>query len=659
MKKFVSIVFTSISLLALFAGAGHSSFNNNNESQEEYNARIALQQQVKIDDSSGSTPSQPSALSVAESAESSTEQGLSLVTQRIRSVPNRLSLRNSLQLQSVCGLFMTEAAATEINNVFTNFAYEQSLKLYAQHGDRFIEPLSEHIHGMVFGILESSVKKAIGVGDLFNAIKKLTGFNISGQKYATKAANKTLPKVVLNVLRLKFVTDLLNKHVVGPNLVAPNVASVVNQINFGKILQEELFGKLINLLKSFENELADQSVCELKAYANQVAALEKELKQVSESLSEVDVSEVNKENAEIEKLHKTARAGLSWADVVNPCRTSTEKELEVAKKREALAPRTEKINKTKHKINEFESKIKSLREEGKGIAYALIAVDRYKDYDNQMDLTENDIKSAKSSLISSFRPSDVFRDLPLIGASADSYMSPCPHIVSDSTSSLMTGENISLLAMIPRSYLCLTGVIGSVERLREDFSPQAFKCVFEETVNKINVAKANAYRLREVQLMPTQEQLEKERGQIDTPILRSIVDGLTITETLGKGGMELFSGVKETAEQALSIHLPARNHLNRIQTDTQRGILALNIAAAPVRLGYNFAVNAGQLWAVTYMFGCVNQLSSYIIGEPLTNFLPDIITGLPVINNLYLLAFGLGMLKEFYILAYHIILLYW
>ncbi|MBP6985470.1 MAG: hypothetical protein KBB83_02625 [Alphaproteobacteria bacterium] len=644
MNKYVRFVVTSMSLLTLFIGQGYST-NNNNETTEEYKAPLALQEQqvVVYQTVIGglSIPTEPFTPTAIISpplvtADHSEAQALSLVP--VRNAPSVLSLRSSLQLQSSCRLFMTASAAEEMNNICTNLAYDKALALYAQHGDRFVEPFTEHIHGLIFGILESSVKKAVGLGDLFNVIKKLTGINVTGNPHVTETANRHLPQSFLNALRLKFATDLLNKHVVGPYVVAPNIAYAVNQINFGRILQEQLFVRLCNILVSFQDELVDRSVSELKQYAEQIVALNEELNRaragllpdISEEEKRIDAERVSTLKAEIEKLNAEARAELGWTDTFNPIRDNTPKEQEVAQKCQALAALEKDIKEKlqiKHDqldtIQKLESEIDSLRSKGQATAQALIAAGRY---NNQGQVTEHDAQQANLLLQPTCTLRELFADLPYVGTSIDRYMSPCPHIEPGYLSSLLNQENVSLVARVPRGYLRLTGVTGSIESLREDLGQEAFSRILNEIETKINITRDSLTQMSSVQLTPSQDELQ-ELGYVAAGIRRIVA--------FASGSHEVLHYGHRVVTEGLTIHKPAVDHIRRIQAHAQQGIVNLNLAATPVRATYHFLSHAGQIWAVNY-------LSSLVIGAPIT-------------GHVYMVAFMFAMLQEFYIRLCHMV----
>jgi hypothetical protein len=646
MNYCLRLVASSLSLVILLMGQGYST-NNNNETDQQYKARVASQQTLVSEPTkpqSGSYDIQPleqplPVVPVSTGSPVRTDaQIIAPLVQRVSNAPSILSLSSSIKIQSVCRVFMTPNSADEMNNVFTNLAYEQAVKLYAQHGDRFIEPFTEQIHGMIFGVFESSLKKAIGVGELISAFQKLSGIRVSGKEHFTDAANRNLPRSVLDALRLKFATDLLNKHVVGPYVVAPNIAYAVNQINFGQILQDQLFVRVVNLLHEFEDELVERSVDELKVYAAQIVLLNEELQLLNGTLlpdlsdddKRQDAEQISALKKELDKLQGQASAELAWSEYLNPMRNSSPKELVVAQKREELSALEQAIRAKKKirqdqrdNIKRIEDEIVSLNVKGQAVAQALIAAGRY---NNQGQATEADITGAQQLLKSGITLREQFGELPFIGKAIDRYMAPCPHIQPGILSSMLTENNLSLVAVVPRGYLRLTGVTGSVNRLREVLSPEAFQRTVDETVSGVNGVRDAVHQLSVVQLTPNSEQLEAQ-GYVGA--------GLTRLTTAVRGGVQVLHHGTRAISGTMTLHRPAVNHLRRIQADSQQMVLKLHLAATPARVSYNFLIHVGQIWAL--------------------NYFSNLVRGVPVTDHTYTIAFTIAIMQQLYILIRYMI----
>lgn len=190
---------------------------------------------------------------------------------------DQLTLYGALELQAICEALNTDEVGVQMNNAITNLAFDVSLEVGNAPGNAFFNLFQTRIQEMMFGQIESLITKKTGLSVPMNLAKYFTGYSLSGKKQATEIAREYLSDSVLNILRLKFLTDPLNRHVLGPKLVAPYTAYAINQLNLGQAIQKHVYAKFMKTLQECQPELIAKALEEDRQVEQQVIELDLEM----------------------------------------------------------------------------------------------------------------------------------------------------------------------------------------------------------------------------------------------------------------------------------------------------------------------------------------------------------------------------------------------
>lgn len=592
------------------------------------------------------------------------EDSLSLLPRsNFQLIPVNSKPNNLLGLRHVCSSLMTPEAGEAFNNVFTNLAYAQTCDLYAKHGDRLVEPFSQYMIGLSYEISKAAVLRASGMQPIVSTVSKtcssfnkLTGYDISverllpfGKQDAVQVLHKS-PEFWVGILRLKFLTDSLNRRLVGPQLVAPTVAYGVNQMNLGRTLQQNVFGSIIKGLDDYNSNQHQSLQAQIEAgkrkldkleialelaridaasaperRASQIKELQGQIDQKREQLKTALVP-VEKENQDLSYTRRALSWTASWVVNVEPDNiVSLRKELSDL---EASLKKldSEKDSETQA-IRNIQKDIENTEKALANMQLELLTPQEYLQFKNE-PLGE----SAQSAL-------ELLRGLEVCGYQLGAYMEPCPHLESGMLSNLLTLDNAKIagsgLMAIPYQALRLTGTLDAIQLLRQDFESATLQ-------HKFNRVTDNITRL-------LQKDLSEELGRVELKITaRTAVHS---APNLLRGATEMWkakswgegfehaqaraSEVQEIAvrktlevahEEVHAIAGPIMDHAIQIRTHASDVVQGVRMTLLVPRLAYNTFI-------YTSVFGAGNYLTGFIV---------ETSTGLPGIMALALIWAILG-----------------
>lgn len=155
--------------------------------------------------------------------------------------------------------FQTEEFKTSLNNLLTWIVYNESKRLYAEHGDKFITPLADSLIDINFNIINHLILKTVGLKDTVKAVGILRGKEFSLPQKPSEYIRENYSQKIYDFCRLKFATDALNEKVVAPYLVAPSLAYGIHKADLAGLLQQHLFSQIQTFLEDQKIEMHERA----------------------------------------------------------------------------------------------------------------------------------------------------------------------------------------------------------------------------------------------------------------------------------------------------------------------------------------------------------------------------------------------------------------
>ncbi|MBX9804862.1 MAG: hypothetical protein K2Y18_03810 [Alphaproteobacteria bacterium] len=508
--------------------------------------------------------------------------------------PSFLTLEHSYRMRDVCQVLMTDEVAVALSNVFTNVAYREAVELYAIHGDRFIKPFTDKIISILYGTVEGTVFGAAGLGDLLKSLRKLSGFDLSGKSHVPSYLRSKLPQHIIDILRLKPVTNYANKHLIGPHVVAPNVAYAIDQIQMGRLIQSEIFKRLHDKLDSFQDDLVEKSDTRLNDLRSELVSLGDELqRQTHDGEAQRLADEIQAKKAELKVLEETvARENEGRWAIAMLFNSAASQTLLNTCSSELCVLETTLTNKNRV-LEEMSNKIEALRLERDGIIRVLQRAQSSQDVVLLVDSQPNFVACLER--------------IPLFGDRLEVLMKPCPHIQPGFLSSVLTTDNAkrygSVPALVAHNYLRLSGTVQAVHSLRHELSIPELRVTFEEVAFRIGDMREIVQEMQNAPMLPAQEELEG-RGFVGSglgyawSLLRGTATNIQNTIRLVRGG---------TLAAA-----PVIDHTARVQNRLENVRYSIILARMPFNMVYNTLKFKATL-------GALNYVTEFVFGARLTS----------------------------------------
>jgi hypothetical protein len=542
----------------------------------------------------------------------------------VSEAPSVLTLNNALVLRASCMLFMTDDAERTLNNIFTNYAHDLAIQLYEVHGDKFVKPFSQAIIGGVYGLVENCLLGAAGVKELVSAVKDLSGIKLTARTQVSTYA-KELSSPVVDILRLKPLTDLINKHVIGPQIVGPTVAAAVDALNLGSVIRTQIFERLHDKLVSYHPQLLQRTKEQESLLISQKSALVELFETKEVDPRDVVLSQaISQTKSEVDVLQAKAQEewnAKSWGTVFldtacwNTSETQAALKLSSARLSELKSEQDAKkklIQTRRNRLEQIESEITSL---------------------------SNLIYAAENQPVASFDDrtlNKILNALSFIGPDFEKYTQPCPALQPSALSSVLTVERIGSLqpsalssvltvervGFVPKMYLQFTGVTPAFLELKRAVSLEEFRLTIDHIGFLFDDSKNRAIELSETTFTPPDEQLEGKGwfGRACSYISSAVRGGLRSCNNLAV--------IKNNAQEAKDTVV---GHASWIQNSAERLSQSLRYARMPFTLLFNTL----KFTATT---GAVNYVVRFVTGGALTqtNYLPGVtLAVIEEYHNLY------------------------
>lgn len=520
-----------------------------------------------------------------------------VVAQVAPKAPSILTLEHSFLIRSACHIFMTDEAESTLNNVFTNYAHDLAVELYAEHGDKFMKHFTPAIIEGVYGIIEGRVLGAIGLKDLLKAVKQLSGVEITAASHVSGMAKK-LSQRVIDVIRLKPLTDFVNSRVIGPYCVGPVMAQAVDSLKLGSVIRREVIERLHEKLISYEPELRERVKDDIALLKCQQSVLQKVLDRPSNDgvireevvslssqvqlLEQEDASEASQRSLWGAFTHKV------WYSSDTATKLSTSKtrlsELQLQQK-----SCTDLIEARKGKMGVLEKQISHLFE----LQSCQLLVPG-----------END----KLEL--------VLRKLPFVGDRFDRYSQPCPALQPGVLSSMV---NVDTLGIVPTAYLRFTGVTPAYHELRAAISLDELRRTIGHVGLQVLEIRGRIEDIRNTQLVPTAAELENQ-GWFGS--------SLRYVTTFVRGGINYVMHGRAIRDHAVEAHETVVDHVNWVQYRLEKLKHSLRVARMPFTLTWN-----------TVKFTATIKAANYVV---------KLVFGAPVTQHNWLTGFTIAVLEEYH-----------
>lgn len=498
--------------------------------------------------------------------------------------PDYLTLSNSRDAQDLCLPFLEESAFETLNNIFANLAYEETVRLYAIHEDRFVAPLTDIlINKGFFGIAQWIVLKKTGLDVFKSAFEAISGKQVSSCDYLGAQAKSNLHQTVLDVLRFKPITGFINRNVVGPQLVAPYVASAVYKADLGRLMQVQIFKRLYDTLVSYEADLIAREKSKIPQYEKQLEEVGKTKSDLSNRYTEIHLrsTQLAKDLAVAETRQKEVLGGIFkessfYSYYVSRELTPEEKQVVALK---------DELGKINAESRTYSQNLVACQKEHKTLQEAL---------KDSRELLEDDRSIKKMTpLLSILEEAMVIEGL-LSGGSRPLYTlqqlaASCPHIQSGVFGRFVSQHSgklkpvIDTLAYGGYLYLQAAGVITPVERLKYRLSLQGVQDTVQVTFNKYKTIGEGYAKIANRSFHPTEELsvLESSRHYISKA-----------RET----NSDIHSMLK-----ALRFYQPILEHVREVKGQATNLGVGLKRAYAPVQIVGNTLMLMPILYVANYL----------------------------------------------------------
>ncbi len=503
-----------------------------------------------------------------------------VVAKVAQKAPSVLTLEHSFLIQAACRLFMTDEAERTLNNIFTNYAHDLAVQLYAEHGDKFTKHLTPAIIGGVYGIIEDCLLGAAGLKDLVGAVKQLSGVKLTARSQVSSFAGK-LSKPVVDILRLKPLTDLLNRRVIGPYCVGPVIAQAVDSLNLGGIIRREVVERLHDKLISYEPELRERITEEISLNRVQQSVLQKILERPSnDEESRREIEGVSSEIQVLELEDASERSQRSyWGGFTHSVWYSSET--------------ATKLKASKSKLSKLQLKQKrcsDLIEARKGRVSVLEK--------EVLHLTE--LESCQALVpVENESLEDVLKMLPFVNGHFARYSQPCPALQPGVLSSMV---NLETVGIIPNAYLRLTGVTPAYHQLRVSISLDEFKRTIAHVGFQVLEIQNRIDDIQNTQVFPSVADLEN-RGWFGRTF--------SYISSVVRGGVSYVRNGRAIYNHANEAHATVVGHVNWVQGNFENLRHRLRVARMPFTLTWNTLKFTATVRAVNYV-------SQFMTGDPLS-----------------------------------------
>lgn len=511
-------------------------------------------------------------------------------------VPSILTLEHSRLIRSACQVFMTDEAETTLNNVFTNYAHDLAVQLYGIHGDKFMKYFTPIIIGKVSGVIEGCLLKAVGLKELVGAVKQLSGVEISARSEVSSRAQK-LSKPIVDILRLKPLTDLMNRRVIGPYCVGPAMAQAINSLNFGGVIRRQVIELLCNKLIEFEPELRERAKNDIVLLEDQQSLLQQVLARPSNDEVSREIESLSSQIKVLEQQNASEASERSyWGAITHKVWYSSE----TATNLNAATSRRSKFQLQQKNcadlIEARKAKLVLLPQEIHHLSELLSCQSLVPMENNELEV--------------------VLKHLPFVGKHFNRYIQPCPALQPGALSSMV---NVDTLGRVPAAYLRLTGVTPAYHELRDAICLDELKRTIAHVGLQVLEIQSRLEDIRNTQHVPTAAELENQ-GWFGR--------SLRYATSFVKGGINYVIHGMEIRDHTTEAHETVVEHVNWVQHRLEKLRHSLRIARMPFTLTWGAVKFTATVKAANYVV-------KFVIGKPMT-------------QNNWMTGFTIAVLEEYH-----------
>jgi hypothetical protein len=510
--------------------------------------------------------------------------------------PDFLTLTHLLSLRRTCLALSTDEAVTVLDNVFTNMAYYESKRLYAKHGMHLIRPFMGSMGAGLCGLVEKTVLNLSGMGPFVKHFRALTGMQLSTKNQMAAGLALTLPEGVLKVLGA--VPNCINSQLVGPYLVAPRFASVVDQIKIGQLIRMQIFQKVLDYLAVHQQELIGRVQVRLEKLTAELETLKEEA--VGPQLK-ILLEEIEEKQKEIDVKYNAEYASKGWFKRALD-KTETIELQALRADLKTLLERQAALNAKLSKIDELTEQIKN---HGESIARCLTQIADASHNGQELALQNNNNASPYIALL---------REIEIDGFLFSDYMDRCPHLEPGRFSSYIS-SGLKLVNLqdaahrVLQASLYWSGTLDALHSLKEHLKPELLRVALLNTALNINKRMDKGFTnqvtntsLKVVMRTALQSGPHLVRSLSNKPLVEAVNDGFN---AIGDAAQDVV------IEEVQTVFKPLIDHGRLLHGDANDVITGVKIISKPAYVVIYTASYTTLIFAGTYFL----EIGSGLVGS--------------------------------------------
>lgn len=551
-------------------------------------------------------------------------------------VQEELALYNKSQY--AVHILNSEDFKNALNNLLTWAAYNESKRLYQQHGDKFIAPLADTLINTNFALAKSLLLKTTGLSDVVKAVGILVGEDFSLPKTPSAYIRENYSQSFFDICRLKFLTDALNEKIIAPHIVAPCLAYAVHKTDIAGIIQQHIISKIQIFLEEQKPGLEKKAKSRLGEIDSEIVSLSSEMhplrekiKNWEESPEAIEIQNLLEQNAtEIKAAQRQQQAQQQIVD--DECKQMSNAayylnylpgmSTDNQNKLSTLKQETQQLLSTEKNLKERKQKIKTALEYQVG---SLKKEKRYLKKEKNaiiMGLKGEDIGSRTISYTKVFTTgflqesednisdnNSIF-ETTFAGMSWLEVIQPCPHVnyqylqwiesqwsengtqpQEETSESSFRQSCIKTATQMGTSYCEITGLTKTASDLCHQLSPE-----------KLEKNKQKLFKIYE-----RDKETSTKNAQSRADIFEDN-NSSRFTKTAHLGGL-YFQDIKNTVFKYGHMSLFVTAHADLLKQNVISFGNALRTAARPITVTVQALKYTAPVWAVSYITSYVFEVS--------------------------------------------------